>query len=202
VRIVGTPQFTQNAAELPGVDPMSGDIEEAWAPPFTLENQVCVADHSKYVKRNAFGEITSEYTPEEVTHAPDGTFYVHGKPALRETVHARERVVPVRAECRHYVRQLDPPSPNLRSQGYTRGSMNRYCSARRNTAGAFFRLKDGEMGACSMRDPYDQESATKLAEFDALLLKKSSERTYLSMFDLESERLFGKGEAANKKETK
>lgn len=96
-------------------------------------------------------------------------------------------VEPLRPQCEHLMLQLIPPA---QSQAHVlkQGWMRRYCMARRSVAGAFLSLTEQEMKACSLRDPYDAESAELLTYFDRTLAEKSRNRSYHKMFNVKEDR--------------
>jgi len=177
-----------------------GDAADAHAPPFLKSNQCCIADRSEFVWRDDRGRVTKTFQPAEVTRDPDGKYrtVVEGW-SRRQLVSLPVIVEPKRIECVHLVRQLQPPTPSERASGYVqKGWVKRYCAARRSTAGAFLDLTDREMGACSLRDPFDAVTAQKLDDFDDSLEGRSANREYAPMFDLTKKFL----EPMNKPETK
>lgn len=102
-------------------------------------------------------------------------------------------VEPVRPPCHHLVQRLDPPGVN---QNLKFGWMSRHCSVRRTTTGAFLRLTDEAVRACSVRAPYDVDSAQLIRAFDAEKIEQSRSRTYHDMFALVSAEIFGADGAA------
>lgn len=171
--------YTTDAEAMPHLRD-DGDVADAHAPPFLRENQVCIADRTRFVVRGDHGEIVSEHPPSAVTRYPDGEYRarMEGKQTLL-------RVEPIRRECVHYVRQIEPPAPSDVVTGkLKRGWMNRYCAARRSTSGAFMVLTNRAMSACSLRDPYDAESQARLDEFDDTAEERSRDRVHLDMFNL------------------
>ncbi len=184
-------QYTQATESLPQqVD--DGDVADAHAPPFTASNQCCHADRSAFVVRDERGRVVRTFAPSDVKRDPDGRFRAeveawqasndaHSPRLVRLTL----VVEPKRIECRHLVRQLKPLTPTERLTGhYSYGWMHRYCAARRSTAGAFLDLTDQEMAACSLREPYDEASASRLDAFDDKLQHRSENREYTEMFKL------------------
>lgn len=166
----------------PAVDDIT---EDAWAPPYLpSDNQVCAEIATEYVIRGERGKILRRYDPKLVDHAPDGTHWVDDKGVAL-------RVEPLRPRCKHYVLQLVPPPPSL--EGALKfGDLHRYCAARRSVAGAFLGLKDAALKACSLRDPYDQQTSDILTQFDAELEAKAKKRTLHPMFlDKVSDEIFG-----------
>lgn len=195
--------WTADETQLP-TPIQDGDTADALAPPFLLENQVCIADRSAFVLRDGWGTERLRFRPDEVEQTPDGRYRVptravaarisskHGPENWRSwllaflqrlTRSSWIEVEPVRPPCRHYVEQLEPPAPS-QAHVIKQGDMHRYCAARRNMAGAFMGLKDSAMKACSLRDPYDVSSDRLLQKFDQDLLEKSSNREWFPMFDL------------------
>jgi len=193
-------EWTSNERELPA--PIAdGDLADAWVPPFLPETQVCIADTQKFVIRDAWRDIVAEFEPKEVERAPNGNYRVplalaqervgsHGEARSRRAVDACMRmgtkgdfcnVEPIRPECVHYVRQLDPPSPTDELQGYRFGDLRRYCAAR---AGSWFALKDTAIRACSMRNPPSAESNDWLKRFDEGLIEKARNRQYTPLFNI------------------
>lgn len=98
-------------------------------------------------------------------------------------------VEPIRPECKHYLKQLDPPTPSQMLQGYVQGVMFRYCTAKRNVSGAFFGLSNKAMRACSAREPFDEANDARLRKFDSDLIDKSRDRVELPLFNLLSREL-------------
>lgn len=202
--------YTEDEDQLP-MPLTDGDNEDAVAPPFTVKMQICVADISSFVIRDAWGAPAVTLLPDDVTGMPDGRYRVPPLVALKAAaaqwsgildairlivaiVRARAggwiEAEPRRPYCEHYLRQLEPPAPSEFSQGYTKGWLKRYCTVRRSVAGSFLSLTDTAMSGCSMRSPAAIENR-RLDEFDLEQMRRSENRTYLPMFDLASEKIFG-----------
>lgn len=209
-------KWTANEQELPR--PVEDTaLEDALVPPFTLQNQVCVADRSAYVLRDEWGEELIRVEPDQVEVTANGRARISverfvtlvaaeaepasASPEKRVWNWVEHRGVrdcyrpggwvelePVRPQCRHYVLQLDPPRPS-EAHVVKQGWMHRYCAARRNTVGAFMGLDDTALKACSLREPYDVESGRLLRKFDDDLLHKSENREWYPMFDLTTKEL-------------
>jgi hypothetical protein len=86
-------------------------------------------------------------------------------------------VEPLRPACVFYGRQFSQAdfNPEIRV-------MNRVCTARRDTAGAFMSLRDRAMWACDLRQPRDPVSDQKLDEFDEKKMREGTNRTFLPIF--------------------
>lgn len=202
--IFGNPQvrrtgghWTANENELPSPI-LDNPLEDALAPPFTVENQVCIADLSAFVLRDRWGNELARFDAAEVERTPSGRYRVGREQVAAKLLadgvrrlfqhlqlcvpaSAHVEVEPRRPQCRHLVLQLFPPAPS-QQHVVKQGWMHRYCAARRSVAGAFMGLGDDAMRACSLREPYDVESGRLLQKFDRDLLEKSRDRELHPMF--------------------
>jgi hypothetical protein len=173
---------------------------ESDIPALSTTSLVCMADVSKFVRRNDdWGETVVEFTPAEVQRAPNGRYRV-----TRDVARARYKerdqeiivttdwvaVEPIRPQCRHYVRQQGSFHLNAQHR-----KIYRLCAARRTTEGTFMTVSDLGMWACDMRDPYDAESAKHLDGFDNMKIEQGKKREHLPMFQS-----FGIFETPTKKE--
>jgi hypothetical protein len=139
-------------------------------PPLSPETLVCMADTSKFVIRNGWGDITAEYPPEEVKQSPSGQYFV-------EDGGERKRVVPLRPACQHYVRQMMGFELNANHV-----TVYRLCGARRTTEGTFMTVRDCKVSACTMREPRDLTSEALIETFDAKKVEQGKEREFTSIF--------------------
>lgn len=219
--IFGQPQirrtgghWTANESELPS--PIEENpLEDALAPPFTVENQVCIEDRSAFVIRDEWGDELVRFRPSEVEATSGGRFRVSARqvqavmpsePSFRLSSplgggkvqrwleshghpgvsNGYVEVEPVRPQCKHLVLQLEPAPPSQASV-VKQGWLHRYCAARRSMTGAFMGLSDEAIKACSLREPYDVESGRLLRKFDDTLLEKSRTREFYPMFQAATE---------------
>ena len=67
--------WTSNTDELPQ-PVMDDNISDAQAPPFLIENQVCIADTRSFVVRDRWGETIAEFKEDEASVAPNGRYRV------------------------------------------------------------------------------------------------------------------------------
>jgi len=86
-------------------------------------------------------------------------------------------VLPIRPQCRHYVRQKGTFHLNAAHKKYYR-----LCAARRTTEGTFMTLSDSGMYACDMREPHDVASAQLIEDFDQLKISQGARREHLPIF--------------------
>lgn len=176
-----------------------GDLADAQAPPFLRENQCCIGDRSRFVVRDARGRVKRSFEPDKVAQDPDGRYRVRGDDPLDDPL----VVEPLRPQCKHYVRQLTPPTPSELLSGHIKkGWVKRYCAARRSVAGAFLELTDSHIGACTLREPYDVATSRLLDEFDDTLEGRSRNREYVDMFALASAEFLGGGAAPQPEQEK
>lgn len=185
--------------------PVVDDVgNEAHAPVFTEENFVCIADTRAFVIRDDWGQVMARFEPDEVEHTPNGDYRVPTELALERvgdnsllgviaggTSLGRRpwtSVQPVRPTCRHLIQRLNPPGVN---QNLTLGWLERHCSVRRTTSGAFLRLTDEAVRACSAREPYDVESSALITRFNAIKIDQGRARTYHSLFNIVSDEILG-----------
>ncbi|NIR32906.1 MAG: hypothetical protein GWN84_27150, partial [Gammaproteobacteria bacterium] len=179
----------------------------------------CIADTRAFVLRDEWGFELKRFQPGEVERTPSGRYRVlrskltaDSEPApagaagwlaqkigqlVRELDPTAQyvEVEPVRPQCKHYVEQLEPLSPSQMASGhYKWGWMHRYCAARRNVAGAFMELQDGEMKACSLREPYDVETGALLRRYDEHMLEKSTNREFYPLFQQAAQSVLGQSQ--------
>lgn len=175
--------------------PVVDDVgNEAHAPVFTEENFVCIADTRAFVIRDDWGQVIARFEPDEVEHTPNGDYRVPSELALERVDPSVPlgptwtQVEPVRPTCRHLIQRLNPPGVN---QNLTLGWLERHCSVRRTTSGAFLRLTDEAVRACSAREPYDVESSALITRFNAIKIDQGRARTYHSLFNIVSDEILG-----------
>jgi hypothetical protein len=144
---------------------------ESDIPALSTESLVCMGNFSKFVLRDDWGNIRTEFLPSAVTRRPNGKWT-----AEDVSGHVVE-VFPIRPQCKHYVRQQGSFHLNAQNKKHYR-----LCAARRTTEGTFMTVSDLGMWACDMRDPYDVASVKHLDDFDTLKIKQGKERTNLPMF--------------------
>jgi len=155
---------------------------ESDIPALSTESLVCMGDYSKFVVRDSWGRILAEFEPSEVQRMPNGRWTVDGA-LLKErsqgkmSVLGLQSVVPIRPQCRHYVRQKGTFHLNAAHKKYYR-----LCAARRTTEGTFMTLSDSGMYACDMREPYDVTSAQLIEDFDQLKIAQGAKREHLPIF--------------------
>jgi hypothetical protein len=151
-------------------------------PALSTESLVCMADVSKFVMRDEWGEIKATFEPADVSRAPNGCYRVKNN-LVREqgatNISSDEwvEVLPIRPQCHHYVRQQGSFYLNA-----THKKHYRLCSARRTTEGTFMTVSDLGMWACDMRHPYDVESIKRLDDFDKFKIEQGAKRTHLPIF--------------------
>jgi hypothetical protein len=88
-------------------------------------------------------------------------------PSVRELV----EVEPIRPVCRHYARQLTDIQDDAETM-----FVARVCTARRDSGGEFLSLRDAAVFACDLREPYDQESSSRLDAFDEAKIELGKNR--------------------------
>jgi hypothetical protein len=88
-------QYAKSDAELPKPI-VDSAVEDAHAPPFTVDNQVCIADTSAFVIRDSWGDVLATFKPEEVKTTQGGYYRVATTTAIeRLSLHLariRERI--------------------------------------------------------------------------------------------------------------
>lgn len=134
-------------------------------PALSTESLVCMGDFSAFVVRNARGEETARFGPEDVQRLHTGRW------VKRLT---DEHVEPIRPPCRFYVRQQGQMEANTAAT-----QVYRLCSARRTTEGAFMSIRDYGMYACDMREPFDPVSSERLDAFDRMKIEQGRNRVHL-----------------------
>ncbi len=177
--------------------PTIAPIDPDYVPPLSTETLVCMGDFSKFVVRDSFGFVVTEFSPDRVERAPTGEYFVllqkdRDEPLLPlfKAVHlaigvgdpalpCRFVVDPIRPPCRHYVRKQMPME-----EAHDHRYVYRLCSARRTTEGTFMSVGNTAVWACSMREPRDVASEKVLDDFDAQKVKEGQERSYHSIFNL------------------
>jgi len=81
-------------------------------------------------------------------------------------------VEPIRPQCKHFARQASD-FQDLTDHMF----VSRLCTARRDSGGEFLGLRDTQMHACDMRDPFDLKGIERLDKFDQNKIILGSERT-------------------------
>lgn len=179
-----------------GMPTQADQSEKSDIPVLSKDTLVCMADKSKFVLRDRWGEVFAEFEPAEVEQAPNGVHRVPARLALERCGSARRalryvgalvrnarvlslsepvvEVEPIRPQCKHYVRQKGQLRWNPEHKDYAR-----LCSARRTTEGTFMTVKDTGIWACSMRDPMYLPSEHVLDDFDKLKIEQGANRRYL-----------------------
>jgi hypothetical protein len=171
-----------------GMDPTDGlpkpIVSQAWkdaqAPDLDPSRFVCMADTSRFVRRNDWGEAVVEFTPAEVQRAPNGRYrvardvarerYKQGGNAVIFTTDWVE-VEPLRPQCQHYARQLVPFPEEL-----DRSLAVRLCTARRTDEGEFLDLGNQQILACELRSPVFGNEQALIDAFDERTLATQQER--------------------------
>jgi len=151
------------------------DAGKSDIPPLSCETLVCMADTSLFVKRNQYGEVHSQYAPDQVVRKPNGKWYYRAQ--QEEGYEELQEVEPIRPACRHYVRQLTQFDLNPEQQ-----KISRLCAARRTTEGTFMSVRDRAVWACTMREPQGLSAGKLLDDFDDKKIAEGKQRTYHSMF--------------------
>lgn len=192
-----------------GIDPADGlpravaasPLEANLAPALSVARFVCMADTSKFVRRNGeTGEIEIEFSPEVVIRSPNGNYWVKQSQVpvewLANLLHlSRETaaiqiemnpdeligVEPIRPRCKHYWRQLFP-FQNQKEHN----KCQRYCAALKNDQGELLSLSDQEVLACEIREPRHPESEAMIDEFDAVVIARGMEERE-EEFDIDAE---------------
>ncbi len=181
--------------------PMNEGFEPAVAPPFTIDNVVCVEDDRTWVEierklldivfESSRVELREGVAHVTLTNEEQDYFYhnyVFGsesdKSALPTHVdrNAPElrfmRVVPVRARCEYYKRQVF----NLDGEKDHR-IVFRNCTIRRSVGGAFMSVRDEAIYACDYRSPSDPISTKKyLDDPDRAKLLSNDHNVKLDLF--------------------
>lgn len=152
----------------------------------SLESLVCLEDRSAFVLRDEWGDVVVTLEPKDVTRAPDGRWRIPGD-ALRDNPDARRaltlgvpaegdwiEVQPIRPVCKHYAIQSVPYTYNPHEKEQVR-----LCTARRSTSGAFMKISDTAIWACTLREPRHIESEAAFDKFDDRKIHEGKHRTYL-----------------------
>jgi hypothetical protein len=182
--------------------PMPVNQEHVFVPPLALDTLVCLADNTRFVVRDQWGDLLAAFLPEEVERAPNGSWRVKLHrfiDAMGETWEEWEgsfagigdaadvirkhlsveylvtrdwvEVQPIRPQCTHLSRQLTDSQGNPEAP-----TMERCCTARRDSGGEFMSVVDAQIAACELRDPRDPVSEQLLDDYDALKMKLGAER--------------------------
>lgn len=189
------PLYQQSSAppDAIGMDPEDGmpkqipstAVEDSRAPALRVATFVCMADTSKFVIRDRWGEVEQEFAPDEVGRAPDGRYRVAERKAHEVHRCLSElgfiEVEPIRPQCKHYVRQLVPwpDNPDVKR-------CQRYCSALKNEQGELLSLADQEILACEIRDPRTEDDE-QIDAFDQLIIARGAEAEGETEFDIDAE---------------
>lgn len=174
-----------------------------FAPPLHPDTLCCIADTRKFCLRGKWGQVVVEFEPEEVERAENGMYRVSRKVLTQalmkgfsnQPASAWERekrtndhlahvlgrtyrqdymwheVEPIRPQCKHFARQATD-FQDLTDHMF----VSRLCTARRDSGGEFLGLRDTQMFACDMRDPYDQKGIERLEKFDQNKIVLGEER--------------------------
>jgi hypothetical protein len=218
-------QAFPNEAQRFAIDPNDGlprlviphTIADALPPHLSVEHFVCMADTSKYVLRDGWGDIIARFEPSEVELMLDGRTRVRTSLACERAevmgpAFVRRRwlgrllsagaprpvdverdwivVEAIRPACKHYARQLQPFPLDP-----THRSIMRLCTARRVDYGDFLAVGDQLMFACDLRSPplggrHDLAEAfdeRSLADARAAAILKAEEDGTAAGFDLDAE---------------
>lgn len=133
------------------------------APPFTIDNVVCVEDDREWVPiRTEYLEDGSIKEPQRFKPSDVVTLFDRPHVLLdKSNVESRIHVRPIRARCVYYMRQVlsNDAVPDPDELGHK--IVFRNCTARRSIGGAFMSLRDEAVYACDYRDPPDPASTEK-----------------------------------------
>lgn len=151
----------------------ASSMEDNLAPALAVETFVCMADKSKFVKRDEKGYVVEEFDPSKVERSPDGRYWVVTRYICPNGVERSlwREVTPIRPQCDHYVRQLLPWADDTDHKLCTR-----YCAALKNEQGELFSLDNQQVLACEMRSPRVASDDEKIDEFDQLIILKGKSR--------------------------
>lgn len=148
-----------------------------FAPPLSPDTLCCIADTRSFVVRNRWREIMLEVVPGAVQRAEDGRYWIptglavqivsekRGLLGLFEIARAirgnRTLVEPFRPQCIHFVRQMS----DFQDED-EHAFLTRLCTARRDDGGEFLGLRDTQMFACDLREPFDAKGTKRCDMFD------------------------------------
>lgn len=153
-----------------GLPTNSHQTKDSDIPPLSPETLVCMEDMSKFVVRDEYGTIKTEYENVDVLRKPNGGYFLKEHP---DTV-----VEPIRPRCAHYIRQMAMFDHNPDGKVHLR-----LCAARRTTEGTFMTVRDSAMWACSMRSPRDLITEEKFLDaFDTTKIEQGKNRENFSIF--------------------
>ena len=155
------------------------------APPLALGTFVCLGDTSEFVIRDRWGDVVARFKPELVERADGGEYWVTVENALLARaplgrvlraafdglLAGRVRVEPVRPQCRFLAQQMSDFQDAPEHQ-----SVERLCTARRDSESFFVGLRDTQVHACELREPRDPGSLMRLERFNLVKIKLGRER--------------------------
>lgn len=177
-------QAFPNTPTMMGTSPVDGlpapANSQAWqdaqAPELNVEHFVCMADCSKFVRRDDLGRVTAEYTPDQVERMPSGRWYERHQGVGRGLA-----VEPIRQQCTHYARQLVPFPEDQEHR-----LVARLCTARRTDEGEFLDLGNAKMFACELRTPTIGNQQVLLDEFDERVIASQKKKVVADDFDVDA----------------
>lgn len=184
-------RFAMGADGIAGVQAPQGD--PPIAPPLTPDTLVCIADTSKFVFRDEWGEVLLEFEESEVHRAPNGRWFVTEIEIARKANAVglarhwcSELNVPWFDDAQMFERfyedrpglqriEIEPIRPACKRmarhmtdlEGASHVvSVERLCTAMRDEQGALYSLRDTQMFACELREPRDPRTEARLEKFD------------------------------------
>lgn len=154
-------------------------------PPLSTTTLICMADESKFVLRDEWGEPWVEWPGDKVERAANGMWRARWKDADfgsrqddRKKSDDWTRVDPIRPPCEHYIRQWTQFDLNTEA-----GVMLRLCAVRRTTEGAMMSLRDRAMYACDARVPRVLDAEKEWIDaFDKRKIAQGEHREYVPIF--------------------